>query len=156
MVESTSITEEILETVNLAIVAEMTYQKLTSCGRKFGITGEVGEILACKFLGLRLVKDPRSMGYDAVDGSGLRIQIKARRSETMLSPNLGGRLSRFSEHPYDYALMVLLSNEYKVLAIWRASAIELDPIIKKHKRRNPTLRQFKAVAASVYGAEELQ
>jgi hypothetical protein len=59
MVEATSITEEILETVNLAIVAEMTYQKLTSCGRKFGITGEVGEILACKLLGLRLPEQCR-------------------------------------------------------------------------------------------------
>src|SRR6266404_286092 len=32
------------------------------CGRKFGITGEVGEILVCQALGLRLVKDPRSQG----------------------------------------------------------------------------------------------
>jgi hypothetical protein len=148
--ETTRITPDILKSVNLAIRAELSYQRLTNCGRKFGITGEIGEILACHRLGLFLVKHPRSIGYDAVDQKSQRIQIKTRRSETSEVPNVSGRLGTFSKHPFDYALMVILSSDYKVREIWRARASHLEPIIGRHKKRNPTLRQFKSVGQTVY------
>lgn len=49
----------------------------TITGKPLGITGEIGEYLAAKLLGLQLV-DARTAGYDAVDGDGRKIQIKCR------------------------------------------------------------------------------
>jgi len=75
--EGIPISIAIREVVNKAIEANLLYEQITTnCGRKLGITGEVGEILVCAALGLHLVKDPRAEGFDAVDSSGNRIQIK--------------------------------------------------------------------------------
>ena len=145
-----AITDSILETMTKAVEAELAYEQATNCGRKFGITGEVGEILVCRALGLNLVKDPRSEGFDAVDANGSRVQIKARRAESSEIPNDSGRLSRFSCHDCDYVLLGILSKEYQLVEIWKADYVRLKPIIEKHKRANPTIRQFKAIGARVY------
>ncbi|TPW28116.1 DUF6998 domain-containing protein [Pararhizobium mangrovi] len=46
-------------------------------GKPLGITGEIGEYVTARLLGLQLV-DAREPGYDAVDSAGRKIQIKAR------------------------------------------------------------------------------
>jgi hypothetical protein len=148
--EYLAITNSILETVSKVIGADLAYEQATNCGRKFGITGEVGEILVCHALGLQLVKDPRTEGFDAVDGRGSRIQIKARRGEKTDLPKVSGRLSRFSKHQFDYALLGILSRDYKLVEVWKANYTTLKPIIGKHKRANPTIRQFKNAGKQVY------
>jgi hypothetical protein len=144
------ISDSILETVNKVINADLAYEQATNCGRKFGITGEVGEILVCHALNLKLVKNPRTEGFDAVDAKGNRIQIKTRRGEKTDLPKDTGRLSSFSKHEYDYVLMGILSRDYKLVEIWEADFDVLNPIIQKHKRRNPTLHQFKNAGKRVY------
>ena len=93
-----AVTIWVMESMIKVIEVELAYEQATICGRKFGITGEVGEILVCRALGLELVKDPRSQGFDALDAAGRHIQLKTRRGESSDLPKDSGRLSRFSCH----------------------------------------------------------
>ena len=90
-----------------------------------------------------MVLDSRSEGFDALDKEDLRVQIKTRRSESEGLPPNEGRTSRFSEHPFDYALLALLDHKYELYEIWRVDYNKLKPIIEKQKRRSPNLSYFK-------------
>lgn len=156
MVESNNVGEwividdNIIQKVKLAIEAALAYESATGGNRKLGITGEVGEILVCYQLGLRLMLDPRSVGYDALDSGGRRVQIKTRRSESKGLPRDAGRVSRFSEHEFDYALLGLLDHQYRLCEIWQADYDDIMPIVGTQKRRNPNLSLFKRVAHRVF------
>ena len=145
-----TVDSELLEKVEQAIQAALDYEIATKGARRLGITGEVGEVLICQQLKLRMMADPRSEGYDAIDTVGTRVQIKTRRSETGDTPKNSGRLSRFSEHKYDYALLGLLDSQYRLTKIWRADYKTIEPIISKQKRRNPSLSSFIRVAHRVF------
>ncbi len=151
--ETIRIDEKLIDKLKLAIRAELSYEKATNGKRKLGITGEVGEVLACKQLGLELVLDSRSQGFDAIDKNGLKVQIKTRRSESEGLPRDMGRTSRFSKHKFDYALLVLLDHNYQLCEIWRASYKKLKPIIEKQKRWDPSLSSFKRVGKKVFDFE---
>lgn len=145
-----TIDSKIVKTVKLAIDAALAYENETKGARKLGITGEVGEALACKRLGLRLMLDTRSKGFDALDSDGKRVEIKSRRSESIGLPRDAGRTSKFSEHPFDYALLVLLDHKYQLCEIWRAEYKRLRPVIVRETRRNPSLASFKSVATKIF------
>ncbi len=145
-VKTIPISDETLAATKSVIRAALRYERVTGGTRKVGITGEVGEVLACHQLGLRLAVDPRSQGFDAVDADGKHVQIKTRRSESAGLPRNAGRLSRFSKHPFDYALLVLLDRQYRLAEIWRADFEDLLPLVDKEKRRNPSLSAFKRAA----------
>ena len=145
-----TIDSKIAKTVKLAIDAALAYENETRGARKLGITGEVGEALACKRLGLRPMLDARSKGFDALDSDGKRVEIKSRRSESIGLPRDGGRTSKFSEHPFDYALLVLLDHKYQLCEIWRAEYKRLRPVIVKETRSNPSLASFKSVARKIF------
>lgn len=61
--------EEILERARQVAVE---YDELT--GKPLRLTGEIGEYLAARILGLQLA-DARAPGYDATDSMGRKIQI---------------------------------------------------------------------------------
>ena len=143
------IDSKIIDKVNKAISASLDYEAATNGKRKLGITAEIGEVLACHKLGLRLSVNARSEGFDAIDKDGLLVQIKSRRSESKGLPRDMGRIGSFSKHPFDYALLVLLDNNYRLCEIWRAEYKKLKPIIDKQKRRNPNLASFKRVAKKI-------
>ena len=150
---SIEVTNETLAVLQPAVNAAIAYAKMTNQTRKIELTGELGELLACHCLGLRLVVDSRSEGFDALDvsqSSPQTVQIKSRRSERDELPKDSGRLGTFSNHPFNYALMVILDARYALAEIWKAPASSLNPIIEKHKRRNPTLREFKKVGQKVF------
>ncbi|MDO8558509.1 MAG: hypothetical protein Q7S09_04995 [bacterium] len=128
-----------LRAVKKAVSAELEYEKLT--GRKLGITGEVGELLTCQKLKLNLVANPLIAGYDAIDKKGRRYQIKTRHGHSDR-----GRTSRFSEHDFDYAVLVILDKKYKVSGLWQTTYKKLRPVLKRLKRRNPSLREFKRIS----------
>lgn len=144
------ITKKVLQVVEQVIQSALEYEKITKEVRKVGITGEVGEVLACYHLGLRLCVDQRAAGYDAIDSDGKRVQIKTRRSETEGLPRDAGRLGTFSKHPFDYALLVLLDRHYRVAEIWRAEYDDVSLLIEKQKRRNPNLSLFKKASQRVW------
>ena len=149
-IKTIAVSDAVMDAVASVVKAELVYQRATNCGRKFGITGEVGEILVCRALDLQLVENPRSEGFDAVDAKGRCVQIKTRRGESGDLPKDGGRLSKFSAHECDYALLGILNSEYKLFAVWKADFATLRPIILKHKRANPTIHQFKSIGVQVY------
>lgn len=127
----------------------MEYEAATCGKRKLGITAEIEEVGACYQLGLRLVLDARSKGFDAIDKDGLLVQIKSRRSESEGLPRDVGRVGSFSKHRFDYALLVLLDHSYELCEIWRAGYEKIKPLIEKQKRRNPNLASFKRVAKKI-------
>lgn len=151
--DTIKIDEKLINKLKPVIRAELSYERATNGKRKLGITGEVGEVLTCKLLGLELVLDSRSQGFDAIDKNGLKVQIKTRRSESEGLPRDAGRTSRFSKHKFDYALLVLLDHDYRICRIWRADYKKLKPIIEKQKRRDPSLSSFKKVAKKVFDFE---
>ena len=142
--------DELIKKLKLAIRAELSYEKATQGERKFGITGEAGELLACHHLGLRLVLDSLAKGYDALDKKGLKVQIKTRRSNSEELPSVVSLTSRFSEHRFDYALLVLLDHKYRPREIWQASYRRLKPFIENHTRRCVRLAAFKRVGEKVF------
>jgi len=146
------VSQEVLNAISKAIDAARAYEHAAKGRRKLGITGEVGEVRCCHILGLRLCVDPRSEGFDAIDSEGNRVQIKTRRSESDGLPRDVGRLSAFSRHEFDYALLVLLDAEYSVAEIWRAEHADIADLIESQKRRNPSLASFKRKAARIWPA----
>lgn len=148
--DTITVDDAILRGLEPAIIASLMYEKITHGTRKLGITGEIGELLVCRQLGLKLVLDSRSEGFDAIDKDGLRVEIKSRRSESDELPRDAGRTSRFSPHPFDYALLGLLDRQYRLREVWRADYNRLKPLIDKQKRRNPNLSLFKSVGRKVF------
>ena len=147
--DTIKVDDALLGKVRSAIDGALAYERAVNGTRKLGITGEVGELLVCHCLGLRLVADPRSEGFDAVDRDGQRVEIKTRRSESDGLPSDVGRISRFSAHEFDYALLVLLTPHYEIAEVWRAEYAALKPIIDAQKRRNPNLASFKRVGRRI-------
>lgn len=153
-VQTIPTTGKVLASIKQAVHAAIDYENATGGTRKIGITGEVGEILACHQLGLKLCIDPRSRGFDAVDKKSNRVQIKTRRSESKGLPNNAGRIGTFSKHPFDYALLVILDKNYGLIEIWKSEYKDLAPLLEKHKRRNPNLSYFKKVATRIWAANK--
>lgn len=145
------VSQEALDAISKAVGAARAYERAAK-GHKLGITGEVGEVLCCHLLGLKLCVDPRSEGFDAMDSNGKRVQIKTRRSESDGLPRDAGRVSTFSRHEFDYALLVLLDPEYSVAEIWRAEYTDIADLIESQKRRNPNLASFKRKATRIWPA----
>jgi len=148
--QTVPVTEEVLSGINKAIKGAIAYENAIGGVRKTGITAEVGEILACYHLKLRLCVDPRAQGYDAVDQNGRRVQIKTRRSESEGLPRDAGRIGTFSNHVFDYVVLVLLDHEYRLAEMWRANYRDIWPLVAKQKRRNPNLSTFKKAAERIW------
>ncbi len=143
---------KLIKKLQSVIRAELAYEKATQGRRRLGITGEAGELLACHQLGLRLVLNPIAKGHDALDKRGRRVQIKTCRTKEGVLAGKAGRTSRFSEHKFDYALMVFLDERYRLGEIWRAGYKKLLPFLKKEKRRNPPLAVFRQIGRKVFDA----
>ena len=137
------ISDKLLRAVKQSIKTALDYEKIT--GRKLGITGEMGEVLVCHKLGLNLLADDIATGFDATDDKNKTYQIKTRRAR-----NGRGRLGSFSEHKYDYAILVELDYKYSIIEIWKVNYKTINPIVEANRRRNPSLNQFKSVAKRIY------
>ncbi|OGM99669.1 MAG: hypothetical protein A2817_03815 [Candidatus Yanofskybacteria bacterium RIFCSPHIGHO2_01_FULL_39_8b] len=134
-----TITDEIKKMVNKIIKIALEYETLT--GRKLGITGEIAEIIVCHKLGLKLLANSLSPGHDAVDERGNKFQIKSKR----IIKNKG-RIGRFSMHKFDYLITILFDKNYKIIGIYKTNYKKIMPIINKHKRRNPSVREIVKVS----------
>jgi hypothetical protein len=117
------VSNEVEQLLEQACGLAVQYYRLT--GKPLGITGEIGEFLAAKYLRLQLL-DARSPGFDAVDADGRRIQIKARSipgSKTLSGQRVGSiRLT----HDWDDVVLVMMNEHFEPLSMYRAerSAIE--------------------------------
>ena len=121
--------ERILESVRQAAI---DYQELT--GKPFGITGEFGECMTAKLLGLELAK-ARQKGYDAIDKDGHKIEIKSRRlrDENPRSATFDG--IRIKDD-WDCLMLILFDEKFAPKAIYGASKDKLRAVLDK-PGRNP-------------------
>ena len=148
-IQTLHIDDKMMDLVYKAIDIAVGYEEASRGIRKMPITGEIGEVLICKQLGLNLIADFQSAGIDAIDKNGLKVQIKTRRESQDEPKGNHVRIGRFSEHYFDYALLGILDKQYRLREIWKAEYIDLKPIIDSEKKRNPNLSSFKRVATRV-------
>lgn len=100
----------------------MRYRELT--GKPLGITGEVGEVLAAKLLGLQLA-DARQAGYDAVSSEGRRVQIKARCVLPDSKP--GQRIGSIRlDHDWDTVALITMNEDFEPLEIFEAERTDIE------------------------------
>ena len=126
---------EIADILERAKTAAIDYYRLT--GKPLGITGEMGEYLAARELGLDLA-EARTPGYDATDALGRRIQVKARVIRN--GKSLGGeRLGSIRlEHEWDLVLLVLMDELFEPKVIWEAKRTPIKAALMRpgSKARN--------------------
>ncbi|MHB8262040.1 MAG: DUF6998 domain-containing protein [Bacteroidia bacterium] len=111
------ITRAILKKLNEAIEASISFERLT--GKQLNITSIVGEVFASKKLNLELVVNDINPGFDAIDKDGKKVQIKTRRFHGNNTAQTGNLLNKNFKVSFDYALLVLLDKEYKLISIYR-------------------------------------
>lgn len=103
-------------------------------GKPLGITGECGELAAAQLLNLQLA-DARTPGYDAIDESGKRIQIKTRLVQDV--KKLSGRMGAIKlESEFDSVMLVLMQNDYEPVAIYEASREQVKQALGKTNARS--------------------
>jgi hypothetical protein len=86
--------------------------------------GEYAELLFCEAFGWTRVERNSNAGYDATDGNGIRIQIKARRLIGGGSRQIGS-IRNLKQSPFDKLAAVLFA---KNLEIVRAAIIPLSVV----------------------------
>ena len=117
--------KELQEILAAAKDVAVRFKNLT--GKPLGITGEIAEFSAAKLLGLELA-EARQAGYDAVDSSGRKIQIKGRCLPE--KPGPGQRLGSIRlDHEWDSVLLVLLDQSFEVIEMWEADRPEVQEAI---------------------------
>jgi len=103
--------------------AAIDYYELT--GKPLGITGEIGEYFTAHILGLQLAA-AREPGFDAIDDSGRKIQIKARAVADPARPG-SGRVGKIQlDHPWECVMLILMNKRFEPQVIFEAlrSALE--------------------------------
>jgi hypothetical protein len=115
-------------------------------GKSLGVTAEIGEYKAAKLLNLRRAEGNINKGFDAHDGKK-RVQIKTR-----ISSSKAQRTGFFKNREFDYALLVLLSESYDLLQIYRAERKQIEKAFKKQSYDKPSLsiRKFVDIGRQVY------
>lgn len=102
-------------------------------GRGLGVTPELAEVYACQKLGLKRMPSG-NQGFDAIDREGKRYQIKGRAPNRGDIVNPAGRVGRFVNFDFNYALLVMLGSDLRLRGIWRADAESLK--VEQAKVRN--------------------
>lgn len=94
-----------------------------------GPAGDYAEVLFSRGFGWTL-QNNSSSGFDAIDGDGLRYQIKCRR----LTPQNGSRqlsaIRKLAERPFDVLAAVLLDESFRVK---RGALIPIDIVLQEAK-----------------------
>lgn len=136
-------------TIRAATLVARRYRELT--GKPLGITGEIGEVLAARLLGLELA-DARQSGYDAVASDGRRVQVKARCVLPNAKP--GQRVGSIRlAHEWDSVALILMDQDFEPLEVFEAerSAVERELNRPGSKARNErgalAVSKFKAIGA---------
>ncbi len=149
---------EIEELLSDAKALAQKYKKLT--GKPLGITGEIAEFVAAKYLGLELA-EARQAGYDAIkieNGRKVKVQIKGRCIRENANP--GQRLGKIRlDTEWDTVLLVLLDENFEPLRMIEASrqAVEEALLAPGSKARNERgalgIAKFKSIGTEVWSLE---
>jgi hypothetical protein len=149
-----SITPKILKKMNEAIRVSLEFEVLT--GKQLNVTSTTGEILACHKNKLKLVVNDINACFDAIDQDGLKVQIKTRRYKGKESARTGPLLDNNYQVQYDYALLVLLNEDYSLKTIYRIDAASIRShfdrinanrtLANKSKQNTMSINRFKNLA----------
>ena len=93
------------------------------------VTGDLAEYLFCKAFGWEKAPNAEK-GWDAIDQSGVRYQIKCRRLHSKNASRQLSALRQLDHKPFDYLAAVLLDEQY---AVKRAALIP-HSIVLEHSR----------------------
>ena len=100
----------------------------------FKLVAEIGEFFCCNLLNMRKSTKKNQKGFDIFDSSGQRVEVKARHrhktNETI------SNFRPFTEEKlkgFDYALLVILGDEYWVEEIWKVPNNFIAQKVKKHR-----------------------
>lgn len=146
--------EQIAPILEKAREAAVAYYSLT--GKPLGITGEIGEYIAARELGLELA-EARMPGYDAYGAERRKIQIKTRSipSDRKIA---GQRLGSIRlDHEWDTVLLVLLDEFFEPVAMYEAGrpAVEAALTAPGSKSRNErgalSISKFRSIGTQVWG-----
>jgi len=115
--------------------------------KSLGVTAEIEEYKAAKLLKLRRAEGNINKGFDACDLDDRKVQIKSRVTTSKTQ-----RTGSFSIHKFDYALLVLLSDNYDIREIYRADRKQIEKAIKKqsYSRRSLPIGKFIEIGEPVY------
>ncbi len=143
-------------TIEVAKAVGKRYRELT--GKPLGITGEVGEVLAARLLGLDL-SEARQAGYDAVGSDGRRVQIKSRCVLPDSKP--GQRVGSIRlDREWDTVVLILMDQDFEPFAIYEASrkAVEKELLRPGSRSRNErgalAVSKFKTIGQGVWASNE--
>lgn len=146
---------ELQEILAAAKDVAIRFKNLT--GKPLGITGEIAEFSAAKLLDLKLA-EARQSGYDAIDRSGRKIQIKGRCLPE--KPRPGQRLGSIRlDHEWDSVLLVLLDQNFEVIEMWEADrpAVQEEILTPGSRARNErgalAVNKFKKIGIKVWPTE---
>ena len=122
-----------------------------------GISTEIAEHDAKRLLSLQEKQDDTA-GYDAVDRSGRKIQIKSR---TLFDDNLSGqRIGQIKmDQVWDAVVLVLMDEDYSPYEIYQAERNELIEYAQKSsskraKRGALSIARFKIIGQLIWTREE--
>lgn len=120
-------------------------------GKNLGVTSEIGEYLSSELLNLKRADGNINPGYDARDSNRKRVQIKSR-----VHHKDSERTGYFSNFDFDYAILVLLSDDYEVTEIHKASrrVIEKQITTQQYKRPSLSIGEFKSIGVPIYPETE--
>lgn len=90
-------------------------------------SGDYGELLFSRAFGWQL-QNNSSSGYDAIDGNGIRYQIKCRRITPRNSSRQLSAIRNLTDNPFDILAGVLLDEHFKVL---RAALVPIAVVQEK-------------------------
>jgi hypothetical protein len=135
------------DTIEAAKAVARRYRELT--GKPLGITGEVGEVLAARLLGLELA-NARQAGYDAVGTDGRRVQIKSRCILPDAKP--GQRVGSIRlDHEWDTVALILMDQDFNPLAVYEADRTTVQRELRRpgsrarNERGALAVSKFKAI-----------
>ena len=135
------------------------YYQLT--GRPLGITGEMGEYQAARLLGLELAP-ARAPGYDAVDKSGRKFQVKTRCIDAD-SPRRAQRVGAIKlDHEWHAVLLVLVDRKFDAVGIWEAGREEIMAALAvpgskaRNERGALAVSKFKSIGRQVWPVTKTQ
>lgn len=80
--------------------------------------GDIAESLAADHLGLTVVDANSVKGHDAVDGEGLRYQVKARRVTRSNRSRQLGAIRDLESNPFDVLVAVIFEEDLTLNGIW--------------------------------------
>ena len=89
--------------------------QIGEAGREF--TGTIGELATCHQFGYEWKP---SVGYDAIDGNGRKIQIKSRKlwSSQKFKAGRINKFGRKNKYCFDIGVLVLLDNKFEITDAW--------------------------------------